>query len=85
MSNISIEISCPDLVKAAEIIASAIRGGATPVVERKQRVRFSKNDVTAMNAMILGGKGAKEIADAFGCDRTTVYNRKRNLMREVGA
>jgi hypothetical protein len=82
MCNISIEIGCPDLVKAAEIIASAIQG-ETPVAGRKRRVHFSKNDITAMNAMILGGKDEQEIAELFGCERSTVLNRKRKLMAEV--
>lgn len=85
MNEFTIEIRCPDIIRAAEIIAEAIRGGAAPAVKSaRHRTSFGKNDVNAMNAMILSGKSVKEIAGVFGCHYSTVSNRKRKLLDEVG-
>ena len=86
MNELRITIDCPDIIRAAEIIAEAIRGGATHMDKKppRHRVVFSKNDITAMNAMILGGKGIDEIAKTFGCHPSTVYRRRELLSREVG-
>ena len=85
MNKLSIEISCPDIVRAAEIIAEAIlRGGGSVNKDgRKNKTVFSENDITAMNAMILGGKNVVEIANVFGCSKSAVYRRKELLLKEV--
>ena len=86
MNELRITIDCPDIIRAAEIIAEAIRGGAAPVDKKtpRRRTHFSKNDTIALNAMILGGKDVNEIAATFGCHPSTVYRRRDLLSREVG-
>ena len=86
MNELRITIDCPDIIRAAEIIAEAIRGGATHMDKKthRRRTRFSENDIISMNAMILGGKDVNEIAAVFGCCPSTVYRRRELISREVG-